>query len=101
MEGVLGSIGKHYPGQACGMPTFSEESAHLLLAAADYLLVPSRFEPCGLVALYALRYGAVPIVSATGGLRDIVTPEARPAAALPPSPLHIGSLACHAEFMPA
>lgn len=83
MEGVLGSIGQHYPGQACGMPVFSGEAAHLLLAAADYLLVPSRFEPCGLVALYALRYGAVPVSAATGGLRDIVTPEACPATPLP------------------
>ena len=88
MESVLGSIGQHYPGQACGMPVFSEEAAHLLLAAADYLLVPSRFEPCGLVALYALRYGAVPVTTATGGLRDIVNPEARPAKPLlPPPPL--------------
>lgn len=83
MEGALSSIGQQYPGKACGMPVFSEEAAHLLLAAADYLMVPSRFEPCGLVAQYALRYGAVPIVTATGGLRDIVSPEVCPA----PSPL--------------
>lgn len=77
MEGVLGGMGEQYPGQACGMPFFCEEVAHLLLAAADYLLVPSRFEPCGLVALCGLRYGAVPIVTPTGGLQDIVTPEVR------------------------
>ena len=53
-----------------------ESIAHQLLAAADYVLVPSRFEPCGLVAQAALRYGAVPIVTAVGGLRDLVTPEA-------------------------
>ncbi len=52
-----------------------ESIAHQLLAAADYVLVPSRFEPCGLVAQAALRYGAVPIVTAVGGLRDLVTPE--------------------------
>jgi glycogen synthase len=44
------------------------------MAGADFLLVPSRFEPCGLVALAALRYGAVPLATATGGLADIVTP---------------------------
>lgn len=76
MEGVLTNIGSYYPGQACGVPVFSEEAAHRLLAAADYLLVPSRWEPCGLVALQGLRYGAVPIVTATGGLKDIVTPQA-------------------------
>ena len=54
-----------------------EALAHQLLAAADFVLVPSRFEPCGLVAQAALRYGAVPIVTAVGGLRDLVAPEAR------------------------
>ena len=56
---------------------FQESLAHQLLAAADFVLVPSRFEPCGLVAQAALRYGAVPIVTAVGGLRDLVAPEAR------------------------
>ena len=45
------------------------------MAAADFVLVPSRFEPCGLVAQAAVRYGAVPIVCAVGGLKDLVTPE--------------------------
>ncbi len=75
MEFVLGQMSSMLPGQAVGLPRFSEEAAHLLLAAADYLLVPSRFEPCGLVALCALRYGAVPIATPAGGLQDIVTPK--------------------------
>ncbi len=75
MEFVLGKMSSMLPGQAVGLPCFSEEAAHLLLAAADYLLVPSRFEPCGLVALCALRYGAVPIATPAGGLQDIVTPK--------------------------
>jgi len=45
MESVLGKMSSMLPGQAVGLPHFSEEAAHLLLAAADYLLVPSRFEP--------------------------------------------------------
>ncbi|DBA67279.1 TPA: hypothetical protein ACH3X2_001585 [Trebouxia sp. C0005] len=75
MEFFLGQMSSMLPEQAVGLPQFSEEAAHLLLAAADYLLVPSRFEPCGLVALCALRYGAVPIATPTGGLQDIVTPK--------------------------
>lgn len=45
------------------------------MAGADFVVVPSRFEPCGLVAQAGVRYGAVPIVSAVGGLKDLVTPE--------------------------
>ena len=52
---------------------YSEELAHLMYAAADMVLVPSLFEPCGLTQLVAMRYGAVPIVRSTGGLADTVT----------------------------
>ena len=52
---------------------YSEALAHTLYAAADFVLVPSLFEPCGLTQLIALRYGGVPIVRATGGLADTVT----------------------------
>ena len=75
MEAALGNMSSVFPGKAVGLPCFSEDAAHLLLAAADYLVVPSRSEPCGLVALYGLCYGAVPIVTAAGGLQDIVTPK--------------------------
>jgi starch synthase len=49
-----------------------EALAHLLFAAADMILIPSRFEPCGLTQLIALRYGAIPIVRRTGGLADTI-----------------------------
>jgi granule-bound starch synthase len=74
MEAAAGGLAAAFPGRAAGVCRFSERLAHALLAAADYCLVPSRFEPCGLVAQAAARYGAVPIVTAVGGLKDLVSP---------------------------
>jgi starch synthase len=51
---------------------YNEELAHLIYAASDFLLMPSRVEPCGLNQMYALKYGAIPIVRRTGGLEDTV-----------------------------
>jgi starch synthase len=51
---------------------YNEQLAHQLYAGADFLLMPSRVEPCGLNQMYALRYGTVPMVRNTGGLRDTV-----------------------------
>lgn len=51
---------------------FDEHLAHLIYAASDYLIIPSLFEPCGLTQLIALRYGSIPIVRKTGGLKDSV-----------------------------
>ena len=61
-------------GKVSGNIYFSNNRAHKIYAAADAMLVPSRFEPCGLTQLIALRYGTVPIVRETGGLRDTVEP---------------------------
>jgi starch synthase len=51
---------------------FDEPLSHLVYAAADFILVPSMFEPCGLTQMISMRYGAVPVVRATGGLRDTI-----------------------------
>jgi starch synthase len=51
---------------------FDEALSHRIIAGSDMLLVPSRYEPCGLTQIYALKYGTVPIVRATGGLEDTI-----------------------------
>ncbi len=53
---------------------FDEAMAHQITAGADFLLMPSRYEPCGLSQMYALKYGTVPVVRVTGGLADTVEP---------------------------
>ncbi|XP_043715780.1 granule-bound starch synthase 1, chloroplastic/amyloplastic-like [Telopea speciosissima] len=61
-----------YPDRARGVAKFNVPLAHMIIAGADFMLIPSRFEPCGLIQLHAMRYGTVPIVASTGGLVDTV-----------------------------
>ena len=63
-----------YRGSVCSNIMYDESRAHQIYAGADALLVPSLFEPCGLTQLIAMRYGTVPIVRETGGLKDTVQP---------------------------
>jgi starch synthase len=67
------AVAKANMGQIAVVIGYDEALAHLIQAGADALVVPSRFEPCGLTQLCALRYGAVPVVSRVGGLADTVT----------------------------
>ncbi|KAG4379623.1 hypothetical protein GLYMA_16G018500v4 [Glycine max] len=72
MEKQLQELEISYPDKARGVAKFNVPLAHMIIAGADFILVPSRFEPCGLIQLQAMRYGSVPIVASTGGLVDTV-----------------------------
>jgi len=72
IEQAFQSAEKTYPNRLAVRLIYDEILAHRIQAGADFLLVPSRFEPCGLTQLYALRYGTLPIVRRTGGLADTV-----------------------------
>jgi starch synthase len=72
-DGLRGLEGAR-PDQCRAWVGFSVAMAHRMTAGADLLLMPSRFEPCGLNQLYAMAYGTVPVVHAVGGLRDTVAP---------------------------
>jgi starch synthase len=64
---------KRYPEKLRAIIEFNNTTAHRIQAASNAFLMPSRFEPCGLTQMYALRYGTAPVVRATGGLRDTVS----------------------------
>ena len=72
LEGALQALARRHPGRVGIRIGYDEVLAHRMFAGGDAVLVPSRFEPCGLTQLYGLRYGAVPVVAATGGLADTV-----------------------------
>lgn len=72
VEWELNNITNQYRGYYNAVIGYDEALSHKLYAAADFLLMPSRVEPCGLNQMYALRYGTVPMVRSTGGLQDTV-----------------------------
>lgn len=72
IESQLTQLRNDYKGNYNVFIGYNEELAHLIYAGSDYILMPSRVEPCGLNQMYAMRYGTIPIVRRTGGLRDTV-----------------------------
>lgn len=72
IEDALATLKDGFAGQYNAFIGYNEELSHRIYAGADYLLMPSRVEPCGLNQMYSMRYGTVPIVRNTGGLRDTV-----------------------------
>ncbi|SFE04902.1 glycogen synthase [Flavobacterium phragmitis] len=72
IESQLTQLRNDYTGNYNVFIGYNEELAHLIYAGSDYILMPSRVEPCGLNQMYAMRYGTIPIVRRTGGLRDTV-----------------------------
>ena len=73
-ENAMRGVQSRYPGRVCAYIGYNEDLAHLVYAGSDFYLMPSRFEPCGLSQMIAMRYGTVPIVRETGGLKDTVAP---------------------------
>ena len=71
-EEMFQQLAEKYPEKIAVRVTYSDELAHKIEAGADLFLMPSRYEPCGLNQIYSLKYGAVPIVRATGGLDDTI-----------------------------
>lgn len=72
IETMLQAMEARHPGRIAVNIGYSEELAHLIHGGSDAIIQPSRFEPCGLTQLYGLRYGAIPVVSRTGGLAETV-----------------------------
>jgi starch synthase len=72
LEQSIREAATRHPGRVSVIFGYDEPLSHLMQAGADAILIPSRFEPCGLTQLYGLRYGCIPIVGHTGGLADTI-----------------------------
>ncbi len=73
-EEMLRNIQSRYPNNLRSLITFSSDLASKIYCSSDMFLMPSKFEPCGLSQMIAMRYGTLPIVRETGGLKDTVIP---------------------------
>jgi starch synthase len=77
IESSFIELARKYPGRVVVRIGYQEALAHRLFAGADIVLAAARFEPCGLSPMYAMRYGALPVVRRTGGMVDAVTPASK------------------------
>jgi starch synthase len=71
-EGELRRLGERYPEKVAVTIGFDTALSHRITAGADFILMPSRYEPCGYNQLYGMRYGTIPLARAVGGLKDTV-----------------------------
>jgi starch synthase len=74
LESSLLVAADRFAGRVAVRIAFDAELSRRVFAGSDFLFVPSRFEPCGLTQMYAMRYGSIPIVTDIGGLHDTVSP---------------------------
>ena len=74
LEARMQAVAARFPSRVAVRIAFDAALARRVYAGADFFVVPSRYEPCGLTQMYAMRYGAIPVVTAVGGLRDTVAP---------------------------
>src|SRR3989338_3322172 len=72
IEKSVKKIENRYPSNIKTIFSYNEELAHKIYAGSDFILIPSHFEPCGLIQMIAMRYGTLPIASNTGGLKDSI-----------------------------
>ena len=72
IQTAIEETAERHPGRVGLFIGFNDPLAHRIMAGADIFVIPSRYEPCGLTQMYALRYGTVPVVRATGGLEDTI-----------------------------
>ena len=74
IQNIFRKAAERHKGRMAIYIGFNDPLAHRIMAGIDLILIPSRYEPCGLTQMYALRYGTIPLVRATGGLNDTVEP---------------------------
>lgn len=72
IEKSVEKAAKKYPKQIRAELSYSESLAHKIYVASDFIIIPSRYEPCGLIQMIAMRYATIPIASSTGGLKDSI-----------------------------